>query len=156
MRVVGNSEITPWWADETTPTTYPQLTSEPLEDPLFQQSDRLRGIHATIWWQVLIDAKSGRNHDTPVKVWTDLNEELSVECEKRLILSERAGSGFTDPITYRTRKFTYHMYVPGMLQVNDETQTGRPLRRLAVSHDAPDRAAAGEWRLVTPGSYYRA
>jgi len=156
MRVAGDSEITRWWVDEATPTTYPILTSQPLEDPLFEQSDRLRGIHETIWWQVLIDTKSATNHHTPVKVWTDLNYELSVECEKRLILSERAGSGFTDPITYKTRKFTYHMYVPGMLQANDNTQTGRSLRRLAVTHDRSEGAAAGEWRLVNAGSYFRA
>lgn len=157
MRVAGDSEIPRWWPDEGTPTAFPKLTSKPLRDPLFeQQSDRLTGIHVTIWWQVLTDAKNGWNHHNPAKVWTDLNRELSLECEKRLILSERPGAGWTDPITYQTRKFTYHMYVPGMLQVNDKTQTGRPLRRLAVTHDAPDKAAADEWRLVTAESYYEA
>lgn len=138
-----------WEGSASEHPVYPELTSAPLTHPMIDGNSRLTEIHVTIWWQVQIDNRSHYSHGTPTQVWTDMDYILSVECEKRLLFSEAGLAGFPAPVEYRTRNYTHALYVPGMLQVNNKTAKGRPLRRLAVTHEPPRRPPTDPWHIVT-------
>jgi hypothetical protein len=127
---------------------YPQLIGSPLTDQLFQESGRLRNVTDTIWWQVLVDPKQKRIRGGNAQECVDLDANLAVECEKRLMLIEQGSTTSPDPVTYVTRKYVYNIFVPGLFQFNQDTMKRRPVRRLAVTHASDETLPGSGWSVV--------
>jgi hypothetical protein len=115
---------------------------------MFENSDRLKRVSDSIWWQVLIEDKYARNRGGVALKWVDLDHTLAMECEKRLMQFEQDSSTRLDAITYCFRNKNYDLIIPGMMQINKKTQRKRPLRRIAVTHDAGGAQAPDAWEVV--------
>jgi hypothetical protein len=127
---------------------YPALITPALTSQLFENSERVRGVTNTIWWQVLVDQKQKKSRGGNAQEWVDLDYTLSVECEKRLMLFEEDNTTLPEPVVYRTRNYEYNIFVPGLMQVNKNTNKRRPVRRLAVTHDSEPVEPGKDWAVV--------